>query len=180
MIAVCFVVDKYICIVTLLGELAYGDSQPSSTTVHITGGREACIPLSRFYATWHPMTTTIHHWWKGNIHSIVSVQGELAPGRVTHRIRRCTSLTVGTVYTVLYDRIKQHGHVYVTKTNSSLHEKVVGPMNVLVYSVWWIWMSLPVNTMQSTFAMSQHPEYFLYKTHSNAKASIRVLLEHSK
>ena len=80
MIAVCVVVDKSISIVTLLGELAYGDSQPSSTTVHTTGGREAYIPLSLCYATWHPMTTTIHHWWKGNIYSIVTVQGDIAPG----------------------------------------------------------------------------------------------------
>ena len=26
------------------------------------------------------MTTTIHHWWKGNIYSIVTVQGDLAHG----------------------------------------------------------------------------------------------------
>ena len=25
-------------------------------------------------------TTTIHHWWKGNISSIVTVLGDLAPG----------------------------------------------------------------------------------------------------
>ena len=29
--------------------------------------------------------------------------------------------------------------------------------------------------MQSTFAISQHLEYFLYKTHSSAHVSIRVL-----
>ena len=66
-------------IVTLLGELAYGNSQPSSI-VHTAGGRESYIPLSLCYATWHPMTTTIRHWWKGNIHYIVTVLGDLAPG----------------------------------------------------------------------------------------------------
>ena len=38
------------------------------------------IPLSLCCATWHPMTTTIHHWWTGNIYSIVTVLGDLAPG----------------------------------------------------------------------------------------------------
>ena len=38
------------------------------------------IPLSLCCATWHPMTTTINHWWTGNIYSIVTVLGDLAPG----------------------------------------------------------------------------------------------------
>ena len=60
----------------MLGELEYGDSQPSYT-VHTTGGMETYIPLSLCYATWHPVTTTIHNWWKGNIYS-VTVLGDLA------------------------------------------------------------------------------------------------------
>ena len=35
-------------------------------------------------------------------------------------------------------------------------------MDVLLYSVWWIWTKLPVHKMQSTFAMSLHPEYFFF------------------
>ena len=57
--------ETYFPLSQLLGELAYGESQPSST-VHTTGGMETYIPLSLCYATWHPVTTTIHHWWKGN------------------------------------------------------------------------------------------------------------------
>ena len=77
-IAVWFAVEKHIfhC---HIGELAYGDSHPPST-VHTTVGMETYIPLSLCYATWHPMTTTVHHWWKGNIYFIVTVLGYSAPG----------------------------------------------------------------------------------------------------
>ena len=141
-IAVWFAVENIFSIVTLLGELAYmyGDSQPSST-VHTTVGMETYIPLSLCYATWHPMTTTIHHWWNGNIYSIVTVLGDLAPGDSHPSYKQCRPFTACTVYTVLYDVIKQHGHY--------------------LCSVWWIWTTLPVHKMQSTFAISQHPEYFL-------------------
>ena len=136
---------------------------------------ETYIPLSLCDATWHSVTTTIHHWWKGNIYSIVTVLCDLGPVIVTHRIRQCKPLRVGTVYTVLYDRIKQHG-ISVRKTNSSLHEVV----RMCSYSVWWMWTTLPVHKMQSTFAMSQHPEYILEKTHSSAHVSMTVQGEHRK
>ena len=35
--------------------------------------------------TWHPVTTTINHWWKGNIYYIVTVLGDLAPGDYNHK-----------------------------------------------------------------------------------------------
>ena len=59
------------------------------------------------------MTTTIHNWWKGNIYSIVTVLGDLAPGDSHPSYTECTPLTVCTVYAVLHDRIKQHGHICV-------------------------------------------------------------------
>ncbi len=101
--------ETYFPLSQLLGELAYGESQ----SVHTTGGMETYIPLSLCYATWHPVTTTIHYWWKGNIYSIVTVLCDLAPGDSHPSYRQCTRLTVFTVYTVLYDTIKQHGHICV-------------------------------------------------------------------
>ena len=113
MISVWFAVEKHIFHCHIARRIGiYGDSQPSST-VHTTVGMETYIPVSLCYATWHPMTTTIHHWWKGNIYSIVTVLGDLAPGDSHPSYRQCTRLTVCTVYTVLYDIIKQHGHICV-------------------------------------------------------------------
>ena len=73
------------------------------------------IPLSLCYATWHPVTTTIHHRWRGNIYSMVTVLGDLAPGdsHPSYTAVYCTPLTVCTVYIVLYDIIKQQGHICV-------------------------------------------------------------------
>ena len=74
----CLVCGNIFSIFTLLGELAYGYSQPSST-VHTTGGMEPYSIVS-VLRDLNPVTTTMHHWWKGNIYSIVTVLGDLAPG----------------------------------------------------------------------------------------------------
>ena len=41
---------------------------------------------------------------------------------------------------------------YVRKTNSSLHEEVV---RMCSCSVWWMWTTLPMHKMQSTFVISR-------------------------
>ena len=42
-------------------------------------------------------------------------------------------------------------------------------MNMMM--IWWIWTTPPVHKMQSTFAMSQHPEYTSYRRHTQVPMS---------
>ena len=82
MIAVWFAVKKHIfhCHIARRIGIMVAVSHHLQQYIQLAEGKHIIIPLSLCDATWHPETTTIHHWWKGNIYSIVMVLDDLAPG----------------------------------------------------------------------------------------------------